>query len=246
MQQLAALLAQDDGTGEWSTPDAAAITAGADGEDRTLEVPHKPLGFLGPHDETLGRFRLLELLGEGGQGAVYRARDTASGSIVALKVLRIERAARPEALRRFRKEARLLAEANNPHVVNLLEFNEDDRVPYLVLEFVAGRNLGDLITEQTRLDEASALEIMADVARRPGRPSRARASSIATSSPPTSCSPIRTRPPSAGLGDDRHGRRAGRRAAGDDRGVSRTVPRSGSSCRTSGWPGTWSTRSRWR
>ncbi len=113
----------------------------------------------------LGRFRLLELLGEGGQGSVYRAQDTANDSIVALKVLRTERAGRPEVLRRFRKEARLLAEANNPFVVNLLEFNDEDSVPYLVLEFVAGKNVEDLIKAQTRLAEPAALEIMAGVAR---------------------------------------------------------------------------------
>ena len=115
--------------------------------------------------EMLGRFRLLELLGEGGQGAVYRALDTADDKIVALKILRTERAGRPEVLRRFRKEARLLAEANNPNVVNLLEFNDEDSVPYLVLEYVAGKNVDDLLTAQTRLDEPTALEIMTGVAR---------------------------------------------------------------------------------
>src|SRR5207253_6807483 len=68
-------------------------------------------------------------------------------------------------LRRFRKEARLMAEANNPYVVNLLEYNEEDGVPYLVLEFVAGASLSKLLAERTRLDEPSALTIMAAVAR---------------------------------------------------------------------------------
>ena len=45
-----------------------------------------------------------------------------------------------------------MAEANNPHVVNLLEFNEDDGIPYLVLEFVAGTNLGQLLEERARLN----------------------------------------------------------------------------------------------
>jgi serine/threonine protein kinase len=164
-QRLFALDKPVDVTGEWSP-------AGAPPTDLDST---QALGTLGRGDQTihaaescgpmLGRFQLLELLGEGGQGLVYRAQDTADGSIVALKVLRSERAARPEVLRRFRKEARLLAEANNPHVVNLLEFNEEDSVPYLVLEFVAGKTLDDLIKQQTRLDEAAALEIIADVAR---------------------------------------------------------------------------------
>ena len=198
--------------------------------------------------ETLGRFRLLELLGEGGQGAVYRARDTADGSIVALKVLRTERAGRPEALKRFRKEARLLAEANNPHVVNLLEFNEEDGVPYLVLEFVAGKYLGDLHHDQTRLDEPTALEIMADVARALPAPTIG-GSSIATSSPPTSCCldsgsiarAWRSPRPSTMPGDGRSW------TAADDRRRGRhPIRRSASSSRTSAWPGTSSTPSRWR
>ena len=122
--------------------------------------PDRPSGGL-----RLGRFRLLEEIGRGSQGVVYRAEDTADGSIVAIKVLRPEGTSRPEVLRRFRKEARLLAEVNNPHVINLLEVNEDGGVAYLVLEFVAGRDLGELLAPGTRLDEPTALAIAADVAR---------------------------------------------------------------------------------
>ena len=58
-----------------------------------------------------------------------------------------------------------MAEANNPHVVNLLEYNLEDGVPYLVLEFVKGTNLGQLLQERSRLDVPEALSIMAGVAR---------------------------------------------------------------------------------
>lgn len=114
---------------------------------------------------TLGRFRLLELLGEGGQGVVYRALDTADGSMVALKTLRPEWARRPEVLRRFRKEARLLSLVNNPYVVNLLEQNEDDDIAYFVMEYVTGQNLRDVLEIRGPLDEPTALVIAADVAR---------------------------------------------------------------------------------
>ena len=97
----------------------------------------------------LGRYRLLDKLGEGGQGVVYRAEDPADGSIVAIKILRTDRVDNPEVLRRFRKEARLMAEANNPYVVNLLEYNEEDGIPYMVLEFVAGESLGRLAGERS-------------------------------------------------------------------------------------------------
>jgi eukaryotic-like serine/threonine-protein kinase len=113
----------------------------------------------------LGRFRLLEKLGQGGMGAVYRAEDPADGRTVAVKVLRPDWTTNPEALRRFHKEARLLAEVNNPFVTNLLEVNEDEGVHYLVLEFVAGRSLGGVLAEKQRLDEPTAVAIVADVAR---------------------------------------------------------------------------------
>jgi serine/threonine protein kinase/class 3 adenylate cyclase len=113
----------------------------------------------------LGRYRLLEKLGEGGQGIVYRAEDPAVGAIVAIKVLRSERANDAMGLRRFRKEARILAEANNPQVVNLLEYNEENGIPYLVLEFVSGEGLDRLLRRRTRLDEREALAIMAEVTR---------------------------------------------------------------------------------
>ena len=122
----------------------------------------------GAHEERrarLGRFLLHEKIGEGGMGAVYRGEDPADGSPVAIKVLRGYWARRPEALRRLYKEARLLAEANNPFVANLIELNEDDGVHFLALEYVRGSSLADVLARRVRLDEPTALAIMADVAR---------------------------------------------------------------------------------
>src|SRR5205807_8777424 len=81
------------------------------------------------------------------------------------KVLRADRTKNPAALRRFHKEARLLAEVNNPYVTNLLELNEDQGVHYLVLEFVEGQSLYELLRERRGLGTQEALSIMADVAR---------------------------------------------------------------------------------
>ena len=117
-----------------------------------------------PYDR-LGRYRLIERIGQGGMGTVYRTEDTLDGQIVALKVLKLELARDPEILRRFHKEARMLAEINNPNVTNLLEVNEDQGVHYLALEFVSGPSLDRILQERGRLPEREALEIMADVAR---------------------------------------------------------------------------------
>lgn len=120
---------------------------------------------LRPGRDRLGRFLLGQKLGQGGMGAVYRAVDLADGVTVAIKVLTPGHATQPEALRRFLKEGRLLAEVNNPYVTNLLEANEDDGIPFIALEFVDGISLGDLLERRQSIDEASALRIAADVAR---------------------------------------------------------------------------------
>jgi class 3 adenylate cyclase len=151
----------------------AAGVGPADGVDSPLlqhtrvivgEPAPPPAGFVAGR-ERLGRFRLLEKLGQGGMGEVYRAEDVSTGAVVAVKTLLPELAGRPEAFARFRKEARLLAEVNNPYVANLLEVNEDDGVHYLAVEFVAGRSLVGLLGPGKVLPEAFALAVAADVCR---------------------------------------------------------------------------------
>jgi serine/threonine protein kinase/class 3 adenylate cyclase len=126
--------------------------------------PARTLADLGP-GSWIGRFRLLERLGQGGMGQVFRAEDGADGTTVAIKILRPDFAARGDAFRRFHKEARLLAEVLSPHVANLLEVNEDGAVHFLVLEYVPGRSLGRYLAERGPLDEATALSVASDVAR---------------------------------------------------------------------------------
>ena len=158
-----------DATGDWTEPDqgheAGTLILGTEDSQAIAARVRQAAPLLAAEPATLGRYRLLEKLGEGGQGIVYRAVDPADGAVVAIKVLRSEKARNPTVLRRFRKEARLLTEANNPHVVNLLEFNEDDGIPYLVLEFVAGASLDQLLEKKTRLEVPEALRVMAGVAR---------------------------------------------------------------------------------
>ncbi len=115
--------------------------------------------------ERLGRYRVVEKLGEGGMGEVYKAIDEADNRTVALKVLLPKWAEQPDALRRFRKEARLLARVINPYVTNLLEVNEDQGIHYLVLEYVAGESLDRTLAARGKLDEPTALAVAADVAR---------------------------------------------------------------------------------
>jgi serine/threonine protein kinase/class 3 adenylate cyclase len=156
-ERLAGLLAAVDATRYHESSPQDQPTSG------DVEVKAAPAGEALPHQQ-LGRFRLLEKLGQGGMGAVYRAEDVSDGTVVAVKVLRADRT-EAQAVRRFHKEARLLAEIGNPHVVNLLEVNEDAGVHYLALEYVAGRTLGRLLAERGRLEEREAVAILADVCR---------------------------------------------------------------------------------
>ncbi|HVS39057.1 MAG TPA: protein kinase [Gemmataceae bacterium] len=128
-----------------------------------LPEPAEPKRTAAPAQ--VGRFRLLEKLGEGGMGSVYRAEDVSDGTVAAVKLLQGRWDGRQTAWRRLRKEARLLAEVNNPYVANLIEINEHEGVPYLVLEFVEGESLSRLLARRRRLTEAEAVSVMADVAR---------------------------------------------------------------------------------
>jgi eukaryotic-like serine/threonine-protein kinase len=168
-ERLDELLSPLDATGNWTTPGTgrsqSSVFARSARADSNEDCSGAGTLILDQGALRLGRYRLLEKLGEGAQGVVHRALDPADGSIVAIKIVRTDRVDNPGVLRRFRKEARLMAEANNPYVVNLLEFNEDDGIPYMVLEFVAGDSLGQLLAERTRLTEKEALSHMAAVAR---------------------------------------------------------------------------------
>jgi serine/threonine protein kinase/class 3 adenylate cyclase len=118
-----------------------------------------------PIPTQLGRFKVGEKLGEGGMGVVYRGKDLADGTTVAIKVLRGAWVERPDAVKRFTKEARILATIKTPYVVNYIELNEDDGIHYLVLEYVQGPSLRGWLPEGEHLEERLALTIIADVAR---------------------------------------------------------------------------------
>jgi eukaryotic-like serine/threonine-protein kinase len=104
----------------------------------------------------LGAYEILATLGEGGMGAVYRARDTKLNRDVAIKVLLPEVASNPERLVRFQREAQVLAALNHPHIAQIYGLEEQGPAdPFLVLELVEGPTLADRIARgPIPLDEA--------------------------------------------------------------------------------------------
>lgn len=125
-------------------------------------VPFEGLPAIG---SMLGRYRLEKLLGRGGMGAVYRGLDSASGAVVAIKVLQHRGQDSDQAVRRFKKEARILASVRNEHVTQLFEVGVAQDVHYIAMEFVDGVNLKEWMSNKLPLDERTALKIIADVTR---------------------------------------------------------------------------------
>lgn len=108
----------------------------------------------------LGRFVVARSLGSGGMGAVFLAHDRDLGRPVALKVLHARDA---DGLRRFRREAMAIARLSHPNVVQIYELGLDASVPYLVMEYMAGGTLSELLTAKIPWDRAS--RIIASAAR---------------------------------------------------------------------------------
>jgi len=106
-----------------------------------------------------GRYRLLEKLGEGGMAVVWKAQDTALGRVVALKVLRPQYASDPDFVARFRREAQAAANLAHPNIVNVYDIGEADGQPFIVMEYVDGRNLKEIIREEGALPVVRALDL---------------------------------------------------------------------------------------
>jgi eukaryotic-like serine/threonine-protein kinase len=91
------------------------------------------------------KYRLLERLGAGGMGAVYLCEHIRMGRKVALKILPVQQAEDPASLARFNREARAVARLDHPNIVRAHDIDHDDKLHFIVLEFVDGCNLHDFI-----------------------------------------------------------------------------------------------------
>ncbi|MGB9302810.1 MAG: serine/threonine-protein kinase PknD [Mycobacterium sp.] len=114
--------------------------------------------------EAFGRYQLLSLLGAGGMGQVWRARDSQTNRVVALKVLP-ERSADDDELReRFRRECRAVAQLTEPHVIPIHDFGDIDGRLYLNMRLVEGADLRTLIAREGDLSPRRAVAIVVQVA----------------------------------------------------------------------------------
>ena len=137
------------------TPEQGRPAAG--GAD--LSVPDCPPGCV-----LVGRYQVQQQLGAGGMGAVYRAVDTTLNRVVAIKVLPPRALPHPAAVSRFRREAQALARLSDPHIVQVYDAGEDRGRHFLVMEYVDGGDLAQLLKTQGRVPPGQAAAYARQVA----------------------------------------------------------------------------------
>jgi len=111
-----------------------------------------------------GRYEILQLLGEGGMGAVYKARDVELEREVALKVIRPEMAEHPEILRRFKQELILARQITDRNVIRIFDIGEAGKTKFITMEYLEGENLHQILKRQGKLEVAEAIGIMEQAA----------------------------------------------------------------------------------
>jgi len=111
----------------------------------------------------LGNYRILEKIGAGGQGTVYKATDTKLGRAIVIKVLPPELTVKEANLKRFEREARLASALDHPNICTIFDLNDLNGVHFIAMQFVEGKNVRELVNGRP-LDLSSALSITIQVA----------------------------------------------------------------------------------
>jgi len=111
------------------------------------------------------RYEILELLGQGGMGAVYKAHDIELERLVALKLIRPDLASNPEILRRFKQELILAREVTHRNVIRIFDLGQAKGFKFITMEFVEGRDLRAILRERGKLPPEEAVRIISQVCR---------------------------------------------------------------------------------
>ncbi|HKM47012.1 MAG TPA: tetratricopeptide repeat protein [Terriglobales bacterium] len=110
-----------------------------------------------------GRYEILQTIGEGGMGAVYKAKDCELDRFVALKVIRPELAADPSILARFKKELLLAHQVTHRNVIRIYDLGEGEGVKFITMEFIEGKDLRSLIREKKKFTPEEAVDVIQQV-----------------------------------------------------------------------------------
>jgi predicted ATPase/serine/threonine protein kinase len=130
--------------------------------DGLLEDPQKSSDLMAPGTK-LGPYEIVDPLGAGGMGEVYRARDTRLERSVAIKILPPAFSADVERSRRFEREARLASALNHPNIVTIYELGQEGSIHYIAMELIEGKTVGELLAAGP-LPIRNALDIAAQIA----------------------------------------------------------------------------------
>src|SRR5262249_5675545 len=122
-------------------------------------------GDLKPGTVLAGRYEILELLGQGGMGAVYKARDTELDRLVAIKLIRRELAKNPQILRRFKQELILARQVTHKNVIRIFDLGESGGTKFITMDFVEGQDLRHLLYEQGKFPPEQAARMMLQICR---------------------------------------------------------------------------------
>jgi serine/threonine protein kinase len=118
------------------------------------------------NDVFIGRYRVIEELGRGGMGIVYRGEDPVLDRPVAIKVLPPKKLVLEQAVKRFLREARLCAKLDHPNIIKIHDIGEEEGIYHIVMEFINGRSLRDIIEEResvVQVDIDYMLKIFLDI-----------------------------------------------------------------------------------
>ncbi len=111
-----------------------------------------------------GRYQIIERVGGGGMALVYKAQDILLNRFVAIKVLRQQFVNDEEFIRRFRREAQSAASLSHPNIVSVYDVGQEEDIHYIVMEYIEGQNLNEIIKERAPLQVEESIRIASQIA----------------------------------------------------------------------------------
>src|SRR4029077_2141080 len=123
-------------------------------------APAIPPGEFAPGTVLGERYEILALLGQGGMGAVYKARDTELERLVALKIIRPELTTNPEILKRFKQELILARQVTHRNVIRIFDLGQADGFKFITMEYLEGQDLRSVLREKGKLPPDEAAKII--------------------------------------------------------------------------------------
>jgi len=130
-----------------------------------VAAPNLATGDLKAGTLLAGRYEILLLLGRGGMGAVYKARDLELDRFVALKLIRPELARNPEVLRRFKQELILARQVTHKNVIRIFDLGQSDGIKFITMDFVEGQDLRSILREKGKIPPSESATIMLQICR---------------------------------------------------------------------------------